>query len=563
MRGSPQQLPPDDARAGATDLLRAVLALAADLDLPSLLERFVQAATELTGARYGAINVLDETGTSTTFVQSGVPAAVVAALAHPPHAVGVLGQIPAYGVLRLSDLTLHPAFRGLPAGHPPMGSFLGTAVRVRREVFGYLYLSEKEDGFEDADESVVAALAAAAAVAIQNAELYAAAGYREGWLRAGQKITTMLLEGVEEEEVLEQIAASAREIARADTAALVLPGVGGELVMEIVDGVGQDKLLGLAMAREGLSWEAFVRGTGAVVPSLAAAEAVQLEPMSTFGPALYTPLRADQQSVGVLVLLRRAGSTPFAPADLAMSQSFAAQAALALILAQARHTQDVGALLDERERIARDLHDLAIQQLFATGMQLETARGRAALGVAPPEIGAILEEALAGLESSVRQIRVIVRTLNEQSTPSSLVDRLHREVTLARQGLGFTPTLRVVFEGRPVGPADAQASARIDDVVGADRADDVVAVVREGFANAARHARATSVTARVTVAGSGPTGTVRIEVEDDGAGLDASRNRRSGTKNLADRAQRDRGTFSLLAAPSGSGTLLSWQAPLT
>jgi signal transduction histidine kinase len=554
---------PDASTDASTDLLRAVLALAADLDLPSLLERFVQAATELTGARYGAINILDEHGASTTFVQSGLPDDVVAALPHPPHAVGVLGQIPAYGVLRLADLTQHPSFRGLPPEHPAMGSFLGTAVRVRREVFGYLYLSDKRGGFEDADETLVAALAAAAAVAIQNAELYAAAGHREGWLRAGQQITTMLLEGVEEEDVLEQIAASAREIAGADTAALVLPGVGGELIMEIVNGRAQDKLLGLTMARDGLSWGAYTHGSGTVVTSLSTAARPQLEPLSRFGPAVYTPLRTGQQSVGVLVLLRSVGSPPFTPGDLVMSQSFAAQAALALILAQARHTQDVGALLDERQRIARDLHDLAIQQLFATGMQLESARGQAALRDTPAEIDAILEDALDGLDSSVKQIRAIVRTLHDQGRATTLVERLHRESLIARPGLRFSPTLQITFEGRVVVGPRGDLAGRMDDVLGPDRADDVVAVVREGLANAARHAHASSVAVRVTVGGSGSTGSVVIEVEDDGIGLDPARDRSSGTKNLADRAHHGGGVFTLGPPASGVGTLLTWRAPLT
>ena len=140
------------AGSGTSDLLRAVLSLAADLDLPSLLERFVEASIELTGARYGAINILDERGSSRTFVQGGVEDSIVAKLANSPHSIGVLGQIPAHGVLRLEDLTHHPAFQGFPKDHPPMGSFLGAAVRVREEVFGYLYLSEKAGGFLDADD---------------------------------------------------------------------------------------------------------------------------------------------------------------------------------------------------------------------------------------------------------------------------------------------------------------------------------------------------------------------------------------------------------------------------
>jgi len=551
------------AGARATDLLRAILTLAADLDLPSLLEQFVHASTELTGAKYGAINILDEHGASTTFVQSGFDEFTVAALGHSPHAVGVLGQIPAHGVLRLEDLTRHPSFLGLPPGHPPMGSFLGTAVRVREEVYGYLYLSEKEGGFEDVDEALVTALAAAAAVAIQNAQLHALAGLRENWVRAGQQTTTMLLEGAAEEEVLLQIAATAREIARADTAALALPGAGGELVMEMVNGQAEDKLLGLAMVREGRAWEAFASGIGAVVPSLAVAPAPQLEPLRLFGPALYAPLRTAGKNVGVLVLLRRVGAPPFTRSDLVMSESFAAQAALAFVLAEARHAQDVAALLDERERIARDLHDLAIQQLFATGMRLETVGRRAALGGDPAEINALIEEALAGVDSSARQIRIIVHGLHDpDGGGASLVERLRNESALACGGLGFAPTLVISLDGRVIDSAPGGVIGRIDDVVGADRANDVVAVAREGLTNAARHAKATAVTVRVSVTGSGPTGKVLIEVEDDGASLDLMRDRHSGTKNLAARARQDGGTFSLGTPPSGVGTLLTWQAPL-
>ena len=552
------------ATAGTSDLLHAVLSLAADLDLPSLLERFVHASIELTGAQYGAINILDEHGVSRTFVQSGIDDAIVAQLARSPHATGVLGQIPAHGALRLDDLTKHPAFQGLPPRHPAMHTFLAAAVRVREEVFGYVYLSQKTGGFDDADEAVVTALGAAVAVAIQNATLYAEAGRREHWLQAGQTITTVLLEGAGEEEALIQIATTAREIAGADTSALVLPGLGGELVMEIVDGHAHEALLGLTMRRGGRSWAAFESGVGAVVPSLASASRMNLAPMRQFGPALYAPLRTAGHSVGVLVLLRRVGSPPFAQSDLVASQSFAAQAALAFVLAEARHAQDVAALLDERERIARDLHDLAIQQLFATGMQLETVRRRAARGVEPAELTSIIEEALDSVDSTVRQIRTIVHALRDPDAAASLVERLRRESSLARRGLGFAPSLVISFEGRVVdsGQDEQGDQDRIDDSVSADLADDIVAVVREGLANAARHAHASSVAVRVAVSGSGPKGTVEIEVEDDGAGLNVMRNRHSGTQNLAARARRHGGTFSLGSPPSGRGTLLSWQVPL-
>ncbi|WP_311836331.1 GAF domain-containing protein [Cellulomonas fimi] len=550
--------------AGAAELMRAVLELAADLDLPSVLKKFVDVSTELTGARYGAMNILDQEGASVTFVQNGVPDSAVARLASSPHAVGVLGKIPAHGVLRLTDLREHPAFQGFPRHHPPMGSFLGAAVRVREEVYGDLYLAEKPGGFDEADEEIVIALGAAAGVAIENAQLYAEANRREHWLEAGQRITTMLLEGADEEDALVQIASSAREIARADTAALVLPGPDGELVMEIVDGHSADVLLGLTMPRDGRSWAAYGSGQGELVPSLAAARRLKLPPMRQFGPALYAPLRTVGHSVGVLLLLRRVGSPPFDRSDLTTSQSFAAQAALAFVLAEARHAQDVAALLDERERIARDLHDLAIQQLFATGMQLESARQRARGGIDPAELTAIIEQSLDNVDSTVRQIRAIVHALRDPDAAGSLVERLRRESSLARTGLGFAPSLVITFRGRVVDSAqDEQGDVdAIDEVVHPDLADDVVAVVREGLANAARHARASSVAVRVTVHGTAPAGTVHVEVEDDGAGLAEARERHSGTQNLATRARQHGGTFSLGSPPSGRGTLLRWQAPL-
>lgn len=546
----------------AADLLRAAMELASDLDLPTVLQRFVTASADLTGARYAAINVLDARGRSTTFVHTGIDDRLAAMLGRPPHAIGVLGSIPPHGTLRLDDLTQHPTFKGFPPNHPPMGSFLGAAVRVRDRVFGYLYLSEKAGGFTDDDDDAVMTLAAAAAVAIQNAQVYAQSERREHWLHAGQRITTMLLQGAEEEEVLAEIASSSRRVAGADTAALVLPGLGDDWVMEIVDGVGAAELVGTVMPPDGRARTVLRDGNGLVVDSLSRSRAMRVDAMRQFGPALYAPMQADGRGVGVLVLLRRSGSAPFAPSDLETAEAYAAQAALALVLAEARHAQDVAALLDERERIARDLHDLAIQQLFATGMQLETVRRRAARGVDPAELTGIVEEALDNVDSTVKQIRSIVHALRDPDASAPLAERLRREASLARTGLGFAPSLVIAVEGRVLDGDDSLDgdAGTIDDLVGDDLSDDVVAVVREGLANAARHARATAVQVRVEVGGE--THDVRVEVQDDGSGLPPERDRRSGTDNLAARSRRHGGSFELAPGPDGRGTLLRWRAPL-
>ena len=445
-----------------------------------------------------------------------------------------------------------------------MGAFLGTAVRVNDQVYGYLYLADKADGFTDDDDEIVITLAAAAAVAIQNAQVYAESRRRERWLRASQEITMMLLSGAEQEDVLAHVAASAREVAGADTAALVLAGLADDLVMEIVDGVGAAELLGTVMPFDGRAHTVLADGIGLVVDSLSRARTMRVDAMRQFGPALYAPMQADGRGVGVLVLLRRTGSQPFDDSDLTTAETYAAQATLALVLAEARHAQDVAALIDERERIARDLHDLAIQQLFATGMQLETVRRRAERGVDPHELTGIVEDALDNVDATVRQIRSIVHALRDPDAEAPLAERLRREASLARTGLGFAPSLVVTVDQRVLDSAEALDgdAGALDDRIGDDMADDVVAVVREGLANAARHARATSVAVRVDLRGHGRTGKVVVAVRDDGAGLPPERDRRSGTDNLAARARRHGGTFTLGRPDDGRGTLLTWQAPL-
>ncbi|MCG2797428.1 MAG: GAF domain-containing protein [Cellulomonas sp.] len=552
---------------GLDELMDAILAIAGELDLAAVLDRLVQAASTITKAGYAAINVLDDRGASTTFVHRGIGAALAHLIGSSPHARGVLGQIPIDGAIRLDDLTQHPAFRGWPEHHPAMGAFLGASVRVGERIFGQIYLADKPGGFTQQDEERVLRLAATAAVAVNNAQLYAGAERRERWLHAGQDITTMLLEGADEEEALEQIVRMAREIAGADTAALVLPGLSDALLIELADGYDADRLLGQVMPKDGRTAAVMSEGRGLLTPSLSASRTVRVEAMRAFGPAMYAPMQTAGRGVGVLILMRRIGAQPFTEADLVTAESFAAQAALAFVLAEARHAQDVAALLDERERIARDLHDLAIQQLFATGMQLETVRRRAARGVDPHELTEILEEALDNVDGSVREIRQIVHALRDPDAATSMVERLRREASLARTGLGFAPSLVLSLDGRSIGEGDTGeglvlAEDVMDDRVAPQLSDDVVAVVREGLANAARHAHASSVIVRVSVNGAGATGTVSVEVQDDGRGLPEHRARHSGTGNLASRARQNGGTFSLGAATDGRGALLSWQAPL-
>ncbi|GAA1654906.1 two-component system sensor histidine kinase [Georgenia ruanii] len=556
-----------DRHTIATDtssLLGAAINVASHLNTTDALRNFVDRAARLTGARYAALGVLDSRGNTTAFVQVGVTEEEVEILGHPPRGHGVLGAIPVDGPLLLDDLTQHPDFGGFPPGHPPMYSFLGVPVRVRDQVFGRLYLSEKPGGFSQHDAEDMMSLAEAAAVSIENSRLYAEARNRERWIAVSQDITTTLLEGTEEEEALEMIAARLREVAEADTALIVLPSVGDAWACEIADGVDAHELIGLVFPPDGRAMTVLKEGSGMIVDSLTRLRTLRLRELARFGPALYAPMMLRGEGRGVILLLRRIGAEEFDLSDLAMAESVAGQAALALELAAARHAQDVASLLDERARIGRDLHDLAIQQLFATGMQLESARahlaerGEAALAT-------LFEQSLGSVDESVKQIRAIVHSLRQPDTAVVLVERLRREASLARTALGYAPSLLIDVDGVVIAGDDDDSDLvdTVDNRVDADIADDVVAVVREGMSNAARHAKASSVQVRVSVLGHGPTGRVVVDVEDDGTGVDPSVTRSSGLSNLAARARRHGGTFALGANERGQGSLMSWQAPLS
>lgn len=539
-------------------LLDAMVSVAGELELEAVLDRFVRISARLTGARYGAIDVRDSHGRAITFVRAGQAGALAAALRDGPQRPAILGGLPTEGAHRLVDLRQHPSFDGFPhVGTPAHGSFLGATLHVGSRVFGHLYLADKPVPFTAADEKIAEALAAAAGAAIANAQLYAEAERRETWLRAEQAITTMLLEGVDAEDALRHVASTARDVGEAEVAALALPGVDGELLVELAVGPGGDRLVGAPMAAGTRANTVLMTGKGITIPSLQAAPSVAVPVLREFGPALYAPFRAPGRGLGVLILLRRVGGPQFDEADLVTAVAFAEQAALAYVLAEARAAQDAAALLDERERIARDLHDLAIQQLFATGLQLETVRRRAARGVDATELTEIVQDALENVDGSVREIRHIVHDLRDPDGGVGLVARLRREVDLAQTGLGFAPTFVATLDGAQVAAGDLDED-RLDERVQGALASDVVAVVREALANAARHAEAHTVDVRLVVTPSA----VRVEVRDDGVGMPTGPARRSGTTNLASRARARGGTFVVESLREGGGTTLAWSAPL-
>ncbi|MEV4350504.1 GAF domain-containing sensor histidine kinase [Actinoplanes sp. NPDC049596] len=518
-------------------LLDAVVGIGTDLDLRSTLQRIVESACALAGARYGALGVISaDRSNLSDFVTHGIDPATHAAIGDLPHGRGVLGLlITDPHPVRLPDITRHPNSYGFPPHHPPMHSFLGVPVRTRDQIFGNLYLAEKQgaDQFSDDDEEIVVALAAAAGVAIDNARLFALARRREHWLAAAAEITGVLLGTVRRTEALRLIARRAREVADAELAMVLLyDEQTTRYTIEVADGLDAD-----CRVLEGRAVPADLAGheKSHTIDNLAAA-ADWPGPVPT-GPALAAPLAAAGSRRGVLIVTQPADRTPDAE-DAVLLSTFAGQAVLALDRARAQEEREQLVVLEDRERIARDLHDVVIQRLFATGMQLQGAVAHAARPEAVKRINAAVDD----LDATIRDIRRSIFELRSPVGPS-LRAEINQTVQDATETLGFRPVLGTT------GPVD---SAVPDDIV-----PELLAVLREALANVARHAQAT--TCRVSLRATGDE--VILQIEDNGIGFDPSL-ARGGLANMSDRAQDLSGSFEITQGPSGTGSILTWRAPL-
>lgn len=527
------------ARDRIRSLLEAVLAIGGDLDLQAVLHRITEVAARLVDAQYAALGVISADGQGLAqFLVVGVDQEMVERIGSLPAGHGVLGQlIRDPRPLRLDNLADHPESFGFPPNHPTMHTFLGVPIRVRDAVFGNLYLTEKRGGaFDEDDEAIVLALAAAAGVAIQNARLYSESRQRERWLVASSEVSTALLSGEDPEQVLALVATRALDVTGASTAFIALPVDGQRLLIEVAEGRDAEAVRGSLLDRGATRLGAVLAGAApGVIP------AAELPGTPSTGEGLAVPLGGTaQQARGVLVVSGlAAGETALATRALG---SFAAQAAVALELAERRRDAERFAVFEDRDRIARDLHDLVIQRLFATGMKLEAAVRL--MDGHPQESAGRVRQAVDDLDSTIRELRSTIYGLQApHESTSSLRALLLQAVDAGAEQLGFAPSLRM--EGL------------LDTAVPAPLAAQLLAALREALSNAARHAAARLVDIRVQVSDDH----LVLEVVDDGVGM-AGDGRRSGLANLAARAAQLGGRLDLESAP-GRGTRLTWSVPVS
>lgn len=547
-------------------LLDAVLGVGTDLELHTTLQHIVESAAELTGARYGALGVIDPGhGKLTDLFTAGLTAPErdrIGAL--PDGHSGLLGTlIREPRPLLLDDLTTDPRSCGVPPGHPEMHSFLGVPVHVHDEAFGNLYLTEKRGGsFTEEDLQLLRVLASQAGIAIGNARLYEAARQRERWIDGAAAVTTALLTGEPAADALMKVAEQARILANATAAVILQPTDQGgmRIVAAATDEDAeeeqeqeeqeqddtepssgapshthspthspthdyanahdlQNQLIGTTIKPGSAVLEQLLGGEPVFIEDSATDPRMTTRVRSNFGPSMMLPLESGGRLIGTLALPRRRGERAYTSVERLLATQFASQAALALVLADAQQSRQRLAVFEDRDRIARDLHDLVVQRLFATGMMLESTRRRAQSA----KVESTLDQAVDELESTIQEVRTAIFALQQPpaDAPTTFRGKVLRETAGAAAVVGVQPSVH--FTGA--------VDTHITDLA----AGHLLAALRRALATASRRADVTRIEVAVDARATLPDGrtAVRLTVHDDGATDDM-----------------------------GSGTTATWQAPL-
>jgi signal transduction histidine kinase len=535
------------SRESVQALLEAVIGVGSDLELKDVLRRIVEAAVSLVDARYGALGVIGEAGRLAEFIPVGVDEAAIARIDHWPEGKGLLGLlIRDPHALRLTDIASHPQSSGFPGGHPAMQSFLGVPIRIRDEVYGNLYLTEKRGGaaFDENDEILVTVLSSAAGVAIQNASLFDKSQRQQRWLGASAEVTRRLLAGAAVDDVLGFVTQQTLDITGADLVILAVPDEEDLDCLTITHAVGgaAQVALGLRLPVEAsISGEVLEAGQPVMVEDFRhdahAAEAVRKN--LNIGPAIVFPLGGPGNVRGVLTVGSQPGSKPLNSATVELVTTFAAQAGIALELDARRREAELLAVFHDRDRIARDLHDQAIQRIYASGMKLQGTIPMVRPQAAQERVSSVVDD----LDTAINDIRHAIFAL---------------QAPRSREATGLRAQVAAVID-EMTGPTGVSTSVRIDgrldELVPPDVGEDILLVLREALSNAVRHGRASGVDVTIELDAE-----LCLLIRDNGVGM-SDTSRRSGLANLAYRAEQHGGSLTVGPA-DGGGTQLQWRVPL-
>ncbi|MFE1290488.1 GAF domain-containing protein [Streptomyces sp. NPDC058751] len=525
-----------DPVPGLPPLLEAVLSVGTELELRATLQRIVDAAAELTGARYAALGMRDPGRDGPVRIRTARPPAP----GPPVPGTGLRAEGPGESGKPAPYDSPGPAGSPGPTGSPESpGSSepdicLDVPIRVDDEVFGNLYLADKSTGpVTREDEQLVRLLATQAGIAIANARLYETARQRERWIEGAAAVTTALLSGGTGADALTTVAERARLLAGASAGIILEPTDEGGMEIVVVSAPGDPAdLVGAAIAPGSPLLEQLLGGEPVFIEDSATDPRITSPARSRFGPSMMLPLQTEGRLIGTLALPRGRGERPYTEVERLLAAQFASQAALALVLADARHSRELLAVYEDRDRIARDLHDLVVQRLFATGMMLESTRRRNAAhtggdgGGGAEEVSAILGRAVDELEATVQEVRTAIFALQQPpaDAPTTFRGKVLHETDGAAAVLGVRPS--TLFTG-PV-------ENRITDPV----AGRLLTALRRALAAASRRAVVSRIEVTVDVTVTLPDGRpgVRLTVRDDGSANGGE--------------------------PGADGTSVTWESPL-
>jgi signal transduction histidine kinase len=534
-------------------LLDAGVALSSELSLDALLQRVVETAAELTGARYAALGVIDRSGqTLERFLTTGIDAETHAAIGELPRGRGILGVlIRDARPLRLHDIADDERSVGFPRNHPEMRTFLGVPILLRGAAYGNLYLTEKTGGgdFTDEDEELTQLLAAQAAVAIENARLYESS---TRWLRQVESLNEIgnaLASELELEPLLGLVARRLRELVGAQLVLIALPDSAGTLRIAAAEAERERAygVVGIGLELEGSkAGRVLERGRSERVDSVLEDPEVDQQAARRLGvhSGIYVPLVVQGRPTGVLIAHDKSGADPrFGDDDVRLAEALAARAAVAVDLSERVSRDSVRRVLEaqeqERARLARELHD-------ETGQALTSIL----LGLKPIEQAVADEgrEAVAQLRELVVSTLQNVRRLAVELRPSALDD------------FGLVPALERLAEGyRDQAGISVELEARLGEARLAATVETVLyRIVQEALTNVVKHADAN----RVSIVLMRRNGSVTTVVEDDGRGFDPSATREDalGLAGMRERLALVGGRLRIESGV-GSGTTLVAEVP--
>lgn len=517
------------------DLLEALLLVGRGLELDQALQRIVEVAADALDARYCALGVRGPELSLQAFVHTGIAPEIRATMGPLPVGRGVLGELLHHPeVLRIPKLSDHPASVGFPPNHPPMDTFLGAPIIVRDELFGSIYLTEKQGSpeFTALDEKIVAVLAVAAGIAVDNARAFERAQARLRWMQVIADRGSEPLAGTELKITLDGLC---RDVSALTGAVDVFIVTGRDVVGHTGGEVCADDLFDVVDPDEDCA-------TGSlVVRELVAGS----QPWLRRGARWVTlqPLQAGQATAAIA--LTGTDRRYWTGEEVAGLQGAARVVSLALAYADQQQLARDLQLLEDRHRIARDLHDLVIQRLFAVGMSLQTMQAaRPGVEQSPVVDNERMEQVINDLDATIAQIRTSIFDL--QGMPGH-----GEEVTLRRRVLDVVAE---VAAHAPIVPSVAFLGP-VDTLIPDALAPHVEAVLREGISNALRHSKAEQIGVRIVA-----DDVVTVEVTDDGRGIPPTA-AQSGLANLTQRADDCDGNFTITSS-STAGTTLTWTAPL-